>query len=237
MPTRAEVELLRTAQAELTKRVRRELASLAGALTGNPQAIRDTLLQVVPALVAEYGEVAATISAEWFEEVYGARAAMASPIRAEFIEQGVRYTAGHLFEGNTAATISALDTKLDKWIKQAGRDTVRLSADRNRYAWARVPQGPKTCAFCLVLASRDAAYASERSATKRRDGDAFHGSCDCVAVALRDGEEYPEGYLPEEYYEMYSTARDAAGSGDIKDIAAAMRREFPDRVNDAVHDH
>ena len=235
MPTRAEVDLLRTAQAELTKRVRRELASLAGTLTGNPQAIRDTLLQVVPALVAEYGEVAATISAEWFEEVYGARAAMAAPIRAEFIEQGVRYAAGHLFEGNTAATISALDTKLDKWIKQAGRDTISASADRHNIAWARVPSGAKTCSFCLVMASRGAVYGREWAAGGR--GHDYHGDCDCQVVAVRSADDLPEGYDPDELYDLYSAARDAAGSGDIKDIAAAMRREFPDRVSDAVHDH
>lgn len=237
MPTRAEVDLLRTAQAELTKRVRSELVSLAGALSGNPQAIRDTLLQIVPALVAEYGDVAATVSAEWFEEVYGAKASMAKPISPEFVAKGVKYTAGHLWEDNPAATLAALDVKLDKWIKQSGRDTVRASAARNGFAWARVPTGPKTCSFCLVMASRGAVYDSKRSAAQRADGDRYHGDCDCQAIAVRDASDLPEGYDPDELYDVYSTARDAAGSGDIRDIAAAMRREFPDRVNDAVHDH
>lgn len=235
MPTRAEVDLLRKAQSELTRRVRSELAMLASSLTGNPQAIRDTLVQIVPTLVAEYGDVAAAVSAEWFEEVYGARSVMARPINRGYVEQGVKYTAGHLFQENPAATFAALDVKLDKWIKQAGRDTVRLSAGRNGYAWARVPSGAKTCTWCLILASRGPIYSNQRMAGG--DGHDFHGDCDCQTVAIRDGEDMPEGYDPNELYDVYSTARDAAGSDDIKDIAAAMRREFPDRVTDAVHTH
>lgn len=237
MPTRAEVELLRRAQGELTKRVRSELASLAGSLSGNPQVIRDTLLQIVPALVAEYGDVAATISAEWFEEVYGAKASLAKPISRDYVAKGVKYTAGHLFQGEPLATFAALDVKLDKWIKQTGRDTVRASAARHGYAWARVPTGPKTCSFCLVMASRGAVYDSQQAASQRADGDRYHGDCDCQAIAVRDASDLPEGYDPDELYDLYSTALDAASSGDIKDIAAAMRREFPDLVNDAVHEH
>jgi len=43
--------------------------------------------------------------------------------------------------------------------------------------------------------------------------------------------------LPDDFYDMYSVARDAAGSGDMKEIAAAMRREFPGHVTDGVHTH
>lgn len=235
MPTRAEVELLRISQAELTARVRSELASLASRMTGSPAAIRDALLEIVPILVTEFGEVAATVSAEWFEEVYGARAVMARPIRAEFVERGVRYTAGHLFDGDPTATLAALDVKLDQWIKQAGRDTIARSADRHGLAYARVPSGDKTCAFCLIMASRGAVYDREWNAGG--NGNAFHGACDCHIVAVRSQDDLPEGYDPEELYDVYSASRDAAGSADIKDIAAAMRREFPDRVNDPVHTH
>lgn len=235
MPSRAEVDLLRRAQGELSRRVRGELATLAGAMTGRPEAIRNLLLEAVPLLVAEYGDVAATVAAEWFEDAYGARATMAAPIGREFVEQGVRFTAGHLFEENPAATLAALNVKLDKWIKQPGRDTVRLSADRNGYGWARVPSGPATCSFCLVLASRGATYSKRRAAGG--DGHDFHGDCDCQTIAVRSDDDYPDGYDPDELYDLYSASRDAAGSGDIKDIAAAMRREFPDRVTDAVHTH
>lgn len=235
MPTRAEVDLLRRAQSELSRRVRRELALLAGSMTGRPEAIRDLLVEAVPLLVAEYGDVAATVAAEWFEDVYGARATMATPIGREFVEQGVRFTAGHLFQENPAATLAALDVKLDSWIKQPGRDTVRLSAGRHGYGWARVPTGAKTCSFCLVMASRGAVYSSRSGAGG--DGHDFHGDCDCQTIAVRDDTDYPDGYDPDELYDLYSASRDAAGSGDIKDIAAAMRREFPDRVTDAVHTH
>jgi hypothetical protein len=56
-------------------------------------------------------------------------------------------------------------------------------------------------------------------------------------VRISKQSDYPSDYLPDDYAAKYQQARDAAGSGNIKDIAAAMRREFPDLVNDGVHTH
>jgi hypothetical protein len=88
-----------------------------------------------------------------------------------------------------------------------------------------------------MLASRDAVYVSEKSAGSRKGGDKYHGDCDCQIVRIGSADDYPSGYLPDDHYAMYQAARDEAGSGDIKDIAAAMRRLHPDIVNDGVHTH
>lgn len=237
MPTRDEVDLLREANAEISRMVRSDLAMLARQLTGSPESIRNTLLAVVPDMVEQYGDIAATASAEWFERVYGNAAVMARPMDRVYVEKGVKSASGHLWRADTASTLAALDVKLDKWVKQTGRESVRMSADRHGYMWARVPSGRETCTWCLILASRGGVYSSQQSASQRGDGDRYHGACDCQAVAIRDQEDYPAGYDPDELYDVYSASRDAAGSDDIKDIAAAMRREFPDRVTDAVHAH
>jgi hypothetical protein len=86
-----------------------------------------------------------------------------------------------------------------------------------------------------VLASRDAVYASKQSAGG--PGHKYHGDCDCVPTRIGKASDYPEGYLPDDHYAMYRAARNAAQSGDIKDVAAAFRRLHPDAVNDGVHTH
>jgi hypothetical protein len=111
------------------------------------------------------------------------------------------------------------------------------NAKREGVRWARVPTGKKTCSWCLILASRDAVYASEKSASTRSDGHRYHGKCDCVATRIAKASDYPTEYLPDDYYEMYQAARSDAKSGDIKDIAESFRRLRPDAVNDGVHTH
>jgi hypothetical protein len=183
---------------------------------------------------------------EWYDELRpeseaaGTYIAVAPPtaaVGAEQVVETVRFLAGQLWTPNPAAILSGLSLAGDKYVKQFGRDTVTWNADRQGVRFARVPSGAKTCAWCLMLASRDAVYLSEASAKYRADGERYHGFCDCQPVPLGPGDVYPEGYLPNDYYDMYMIARDSAGSGDIKDIAAALRREFPDFVTDGVHTH
>lgn len=240
------IERYRLASTELSDRVAAELAAYFAALDlSRPEAARDALLEFMPLLVAQYGQVAEVLAMDWYEEQRadsGASgrfrvAAPATAVTGTRVEEKVRYLAGQLWTPEPAAMLSALTIATDKYVKQFGRDTIAWNADREGALWARVPSGPKTCSWCLILASRDAVYVSEKSAKSRADGDKYHGFCDCQAVPLRPGDDYPPGYLPDDFYDMYQIARDAAGSGDMRDIAAAMRREFPDFVNDGVHTH
>lgn len=238
MPSRSDVEALRAANAELSRLLDAELGDFFASLgDATPEAVRDALLDVMPALVSEYGDVAAVVSAEWFEQVYGGTARLAEPVAVEAVEQGVRFAAGHLWTPEPAAIVGLLSTQLDKWVKQPGRDTISRAAERDGLRWARVPSGAKTCAWCLVLASRDAVYLTERSASKASGGSDYHGKCDCVAVPMESIDDYPEGYDPGGMYDTYMAARSASGSNDIKDIAAELRRRNPDLVTDAVHEH
>jgi hypothetical protein len=241
------IEQHRTAAADLSKLVADELAAYFAALDlSRPEAVRDALLEFMPLLVAEYGQVAAALAMEWYDQLrldaedagsYIVALPPTAPVATEQVEETVRFLAGTLWTPKPAAILSSLSLASDKYVKQYGRDTIAWNADREGVPWARVPTGAKTCSWCLILASRDAVYLSEASATLRADGEKYHGECDCQAVPLRPGDKYPEGYLPDDYYDMYQVARDSAGSGDMKEIAAAMRREFPDFVTDGVHAH
>lgn len=245
MVERESLEQFRLANSRLSKLVRAELEAFFRSLNlSRPESARDALLEFLPILTDQYGDVAATLAADWYEETRAAsgaagrfRAVTADSVPTGAVEAKVRYLASHLWTPEPAAMLGGLLTAADKYVKQPGRDTMAANAKREGVRWARVPTGAKTCSWCLILASRDAVYVSERAASKGADGEHYHGSCDCVPTRIAKASDYPPGYLPDDHYEMYQAARDEARSGDIKDISAAFRRLHPDVVNDGVHSH
>jgi hypothetical protein len=239
----ADLERFRQANAGLSKLVRDQLEAFFLSLNlSKPEAARDALLEYVPILVAQYGDVAATLAAEWYNELRGTSGAVgrftaltAASVPAGAAQAKVRFLAGHLWTPEPGAMLGGLLTSTDKYVKQPGRDTIAKNAKREGVRWARVPTGAKTCSWCLTLASRDAVYSSKASAGG--DGNHYHGDCDCVPTRIAKASDYPPGYLPDDHYAMYQAARNEAQSGNIKDIAAAFRRLHPDAVSDGIHTH
>jgi len=245
MAAQADIEQFRQANSQLSALVRAELEALFLSLDlSRPEVARDALLEFLPVLTEQYGAVAATLAADWYEELRAASGAVgrfsavtAASVPAGAVEAKVRFLASHLWTPEPAAMLGGLLTAADKYVKQPGRDTVAYNAKREGVRWARVPTGAKTCSFCLVLASRDAVYLTEKAASRKANGDRYHGDCDCQPVRIGRKQDYPANYLPDDHYAMYQAARNEAQSGDIKDIAAAFRRLHPDIVNDGVHTH
>ncbi|MBT8162804.1 MULTISPECIES: hypothetical protein [Arthrobacter] len=260
----AEIDRYRLVTSELSKRVTAELAAYFAALDlSRPEAVRDALLEFLPHLVAEYGQVADVLAMDWYEELRGASGAVGrfsataapSSVTAERVQKKIRFLSDQLWTPDPSSILGSLKLATDKYVKQHGRDTVAWNAEREGVRWARVPTGAKTCSWCLVLASRDAVYSSKQSAGDRRGtgkGDAFHGDCNCAVVRIGKASDYPPGYLPDNYYSMYSDALNADDpeiaaflaslpaddkNKQLKAAAFAMRRKFPDVVNDGVHTH
>lgn len=254
----------RQSMSQLSELAQGELTGFFGALDlGRPELARDALLEFTPALANEYGPIGAEIAVDWYDEQRadsGARGtfqtlAAASSVGADEIVEQTRFMAGKLWSPEPDAMLGGLVTNLDKWVRQPARDTIVWNSRRENVGWARVPSGSKTCSWCLVLASRDAVYSSAAAAGSRsRGGTEYHGKCDCEVVRMGSGDEYPAGYLPDDYYRMYEVAVDAAASdpevqafldtldpGDknreMKGVTFAMRREFPEAVRDGIQPH
>lgn len=263
MVARESLEQFRLANAELSRLVQAELEAFFRSLNlSNPAAVRDALLEFLPVLTAQYGDVAATLAADWYDETRAAsgatgrfRAVTAPGVSTEAVEAKVRYLAGHLWTPDPVGMLGGLLTAADKYVKQPGRDTMASNARREGARFARVPTGKKTCSFCLILASRDAVYATKQAAGDRRNtgkGDSFHGKCDCQVVRIGKESDYPKGYLPDNYFDMYDAATKdnspevraflaSLDPGDknkqIKAAAFSLRRNFPDAIKDSVHTH
>lgn len=243
MVERADFERFRLANSALSESVQSTLEAFFYSLDlSKPELVREALLEFLLILTDQYGSVAASMAADWYDELRadsgasGRFRALAAPsVPAEAVETKVRYLAGHLWTPDPAGMLGGLLVAADKYVKQPGRNTMASNAKREGVRWARVPTGKKTCSFCLILASRDAVYESKQSAGG--DGHKFHGACDCIATRIAKRSDYPEDYLPDDYYAMYQAARSEAKSGDIKDIAESFRRLHPDVITDGVHTH
>ncbi|MBF9667172.1 EndoU domain-containing protein [Bifidobacterium dentium] len=118
-------------------------------------------------------------------------------------------------------------------MQTVGRLTMQraVANDPTKPRWARVPRGAKTCAFCLMLASRGFAYLSEDAAGRQMQ---YHADCDCDIVPSW-GSATLKDYDPDKYCEMYQAAEAAAGeNGDWHDALAQLRRIYHDDVKDGV---
>lgn len=229
MPSRADVERYAQANRDIRTLVLRDLGAFWLTLDSlSADETRDALLDVVPVLVTTYGDTAAAIAADYYDDLRDAAgvrgrftATLADNVDFDTVASRVRWSVSPLYSANPdrAATLGRLAQNVDELTLRPGRDTIAESAGRDpaKARWARVPVG-KTCAFCLMTASRGAVYRSEQSAGRK-----YHGDCDCTPTPIWEGQPLPQGYDPDALYEQYNAARQVADSSRTKAILAELR--------------
>lgn len=206
-----------------------------------PSEIRKEARAFLPLLAGTYGEVSAAAAADFYDASRGDSGAsgrftatLADSRAASSTAGLVRWATDPLFTGNPADALARLGGIADAAALQDGKNTVMHNAKRDpaKPRFARVPSG-KTCAWCLMLASRGAVY---RSAETAGSAAKFHGNCDCQPTPSWDhGNDLPESYDEGHLFGLYDRARGDAGSGDPKKITAALRRlDGGIHVNDGV---
>ncbi|WRS29617.1 hypothetical protein U6G28_08825 [Actinomycetaceae bacterium MB13-C1-2] len=207
---------------------------------GKPERVRDALLEVVPAISSEFGDLSAGVAADWYEQVrakeVGGRyvARLGSPDDADRVIGSVRWASGELFKDNPQGAFDLLKGALQRHVTYGARDTiarnVRLDPARPRFA--HVPTGSDPCGFCVIMGSRGWVYTTREAAElnpKDRDGlhSQFHDNCHCQVVASWDATQaHIDGYDPDLYYSMYESSRKPGDS--LGQTVNRMRKDFPD---------
>lgn len=215
--SRAVLEKLLTANDSVSAKVEAELNQIMAQIDfTDAVAAREALFAAIPPLTERWGDVAATVAAEWFEEfresqgVSGSfRAQLADVVPLDIINSRLGYAtrdSGHLFRGEITELGKFVSLITNEYVLKPGHDTIMYNAKRDKVAYARVPE-PGACKWCLMLASRGFAYSGKASA-KTKDGERFHGHCRCHGMPVYDETrarvEY--GYNPERFYEEYLAA-------------------------------
>lgn len=224
--SRADVDRLSASQRAVVELAVADLRELLGWMDfSSPAQVRDVVLDILPGLVAQYGDLAASAAAEWYETLRpGAFTAttVAGP-PAEQVQGVVRFAAGHLFDGDPAAFSTLITGAVQRLVAYSGRETIarNVQLDPLRPRFARVPSGAVTCAFCLMTASRGWVYHSRETAGEFSQ---FHDHCDCQIVPQWESQRaHIEGFDPDALFEVYLEARSRAGSSDTNEILAAIR--------------
>lgn len=205
---------LRRGQEEIRKLVEGRMATWVEQIASYPNLtpgqIRNALIEQTKFVVAQYGDVAASMAAEWYDDIrltegvagkYRAVTA-ASPYQADAVDGMVRRAVGPLFGEvpNVDAVVLAIATNTGKYVLGASRETVRRNSIRDPFAsgWQRVARG-EACDFCLMLVGRGGVY------KKSTAFFASHGDCNCAAVPSFDRS------APEVDVKLYSASRRTTG--------------------------
>jgi len=189
-------------------------AFLASLNFDRPEAVRQDLFDYIPVLVSQYGDMAAGVAADWYDELRAAegvrgtfRAPLAPLVPDEVVNGRLGFATrieGPLFTGQTAALSGFVELMANEYALQPGRETIAQAAHRDNAAYARIPE-PGACKFCLMLASRGFVYSKDTAGQTRK----FHGKCRCNAMPVWDETrarvEY--GYDPDALYEQYIDAK------------------------------
>lgn len=133
---------------------------------------------------------------------------------AEAIDRTAHYHAGKLEKGDVDGFIDQIADAAREVAKRGANETMSQAARRQDASnkrsrrkgsrtygvyFARVPMGPTTCDFCLMLASRGFVYLSEESAG---EFDRFHRHCDCKIIP-GTADTKVDGYDPDELYDRW----------------------------------
>lgn len=249
MATPAQAAEYRAANIALANQVEADLAAFWRYVDlTKPERARNALLNFVPLLVQRYGDMAATLAADWFEELrfdaieQGFVGRLATSTERSFTPKmarpdlvtataGVRFAAGNLFTDQPEDALRQIQASSRHLVLQTGRDTIRENTFARGSAargWGRVTR-PGACRFCRALEQRGGVY-TERSARF-----ASHApKCNCAAVPVWD-KSAPEvdvsAYVASRNTDRMTPAQRERHRGQIK---AWLDREFP---GESDHEH
>ncbi len=186
--------------AQLQMLAQQDLAAWWANTDGMAPPVRmDTMRDAFDAVQRTYGEQAAYAAAEHLflnrqldEALAGEEfPEVANPAEYEQARAGFNWATKQYRRNFDPALMAAAKRKLDgvlvRLVAQPAHDTKTRAILKAGTGFARIPE-PGACTFCLMLASRGAAYSHESVVGLAR----FHDNCRCVGIEVKDDSQLPK---------------------------------------------
>ena len=170
---------------------------------------REVAAEAITDSVGTYGDMAQSVAAQLFDEVCTAEGIDATAdlfdgvIDFDKMESEIYFFARNLVEGNHGGFVDECANLAGFYMMRSAYENTMRNCHQHNMRYARIPTGPDTCPWCLMLASRGFVYYTEHDAMA-----GCHRHCDCVAVPGRGGYSFNdatqvEGYDPDAYYQLW----------------------------------
>lgn len=178
--------------------------------------LREITIEAIQDALNIFGDQASELALSLFEHIMGEDYSLeiVDVIDPGMVDEKVRFFARDLVEGNTASFTRNVTDLTSYYVKRSAYENMVENCWRNDVRWARVPSGRETCSFCFMLSSRGFVYGSERKASQKKEGGAYHQNCDCIATPGFEGldpDTQVEGYQPSEMYERLEACATTIG--------------------------
>lgn len=191
--------------------------------------IDDTFIEYAHSLTTKYGEAAAELSCQLYDELSeywmstnkGKKPWKHIP-PAEPAKVATISDVAKTVKGTAKTSLTKIPEAVGTLVKRAAEDTTLHNALRDGAEFAWIPQGD-TCAFCRVLASNGWRKMSE-AALKNGHASHIHPNCDCSYVARMSADIDFEGYEPDKLYEEYKEL-------GVNGIRRKLYEENKDKIN------
>lgn len=204
-----------------------------------PPVRMDTLRDAFYAIQATYGEQAAHAAANHLflsrsldESLSGLEfPAAADPAsyeqaRAAFNWATVKYRESFALELLPIAQ-DKLAGVLNRLVVQPAHDTIAKAVVTAGTGYARLPE-PGACIFCLMLASRGAAYSKESV----QSANGYHDNCRCVGIEVKNDDELPR--INRELHELWQATSKKIGETptdrQFQEALIRYRNKTPDWI-------
>lgn len=225
MATLAEVEQHRTAVESVSTLAVAELASQWADLPDTPLALAGPLAELLVELYGDFSPLAATIAADFYEDlrdqasVPGSYTAVLAPeASVDQIQASASWASSGAWLDDQKALRDAAGS-LDRAITTRDRETISLNVGRDPAAprYARHASA-NACAFCAMNAARGPVFrSSDAAATK------YHDFCACTAVPAWRPSDYQEAPYVADWRQAYYDATQSVGTASTKAVLAHMR--------------
>lgn len=166
--------------------------SFAGA---DPVELKQAMLTMYPEFVATYGDMAAVVAADIFEEMRGEAGVrgvhdvrLASPASVEQAERSARWAVQPAFADDWDLALTQLTGAAERLIRAPGRETIAGNSleDPRAAGYKRLTRAG-SCEFCRMLSDRGAVY------MKGTAYFAAHDRCQCEVVPSWERDARPVG--------------------------------------------
>lgn len=187
---------------------------------------KQALRNVSGAIADKYSKAAARVAARFASVIYEADTGNAAAFDTVDVRASDALWHGIDWNLDREKVLARATILIRSLIRRGARNTMISATHDTGGKWARIPQGDKTCAFCMILASHGFYYRSEETAGGGASRDRFHNDCDCLVIPTWSAHCSVAGYDPEMYEDMYRAAKNKANTTDLNVVTSVMRSMY-----------